>query len=194
MKKILFSIFISAGLCANAQETEFGLVTFISGNHTRTGNASAANNWRDWERSSRIWGSYARFYVSEKWAIQPELFLVRYRGELNDTASFLLNYIALPVLGRLEFTPEIFAFTGPQLGVLTSGVKEHGDKKEDYKRIYASWLFGAGYVFQELGLEVSLRYELGLSDLHESDGIKAFMNTFRLVLSYRLAGGRPIFR
>ncbi|PGH40235.1 MAG: hypothetical protein CRN43_04270 [Candidatus Nephrothrix sp. EaCA] len=184
MKKFLFSIFISVGLCANAQETEFGLVAFIRG-------SVSVSNWRGWERSSRIWGSYARFYVSEKWAIQPELLLVRYRGELNDTASFLLNYIALPVLGRLEFTPEIFAFTGPQLGVLTSGVKEHGDKKEDYKRIYASWLFGAGYVFQEFGLEVSLRYELGLSDLHESDGIKAFMNTFGLVLSYRLAGGRP---
>src|SRR6218665_2771724 len=175
MKKFLFSIFISAGLCANAQETEFGLVAFIRG-------SVSVSNWRSWERSSRIWGSYARFYVSEKWAIQPELLLVRYRGELNDTASFLLNYIALPVLGRLEFTPEIFAFTGPQLGELTSGAKENGDKKNDYKSIYVSWLFRAGYVFQKFVLDVKLSYELGLQDLHDSDGINTFLNTFGLVL------------
>lgn len=182
MKKILFPIFISTGLLANAQEAEFGF-SILNENISHIPTEGVKFSGFGW---------YARFFVSEKWAIQPELTLGRYRGKLTDTTSVLLDYMALPVLGRVDFTPAVFAYTGLQVAVLVSEIKEPGQAMDTYKRVSPSWLLGAGCSCREYGLEVSLRYNYnpGLNNIHAADNI----NSFHIVLNYRIVGGRPILR
>lgn len=183
MKKILFlTFFIFISLLANAQTSEFGLASalnysWVKIKETESGNTSVSD-----PITAGTLGWYFRFAVSKKWAVQPETIIASYGG-MSSKAEIRLAYFALAVPFRVNITPSIFALTGPQTAILIGAEK---DKLEPYKLIYSSWLLGAGYSFRELGLDVGLRCNFGLSDIHAATNLETQMNALQLTVFFRL--------
>lgn len=188
MKKLTFSL-LFATLCqyAMAQSIQFGAL--MGGNLSWI--AAKENTVKSTSDSKfgMMLGCYIRKVVSDKFALQPELMFAGYGGKFS-TEKEKVNYIALPVLAKMNFTDEIFGLTGPQVGVMVRAKNEAGDNlSSKYKTLYASWLFGLGYSFNEIGLDAAIRYNLGLSNIAEASDITMNMNAFQFVLAYRLVGG-----
>ncbi|MDJ0365665.1 porin family protein [Hymenobacter sp. H14-R3] len=107
-----------------------------------------------------------------------------------------LHYLDLPLLARLK-TGGFFVEAGPQLGYLL-GVREEAtatiaglgpfaDSNTDlagYRRLDVGYVLGVGYQLPQ-GLEASLRYNGGLSDLQNpSDDPKLRNSVFQLQVGY----------
>ncbi|PGH40234.1 MAG: hypothetical protein CRN43_04265 [Candidatus Nephrothrix sp. EaCA] len=195
MKKLLPLIFfIIIGLSANAQRAEHGFAIGYNFAWMKTKETNSGNTSVSAPISSVTLGWYFRFFVSKKWSLQPEAMFVTYGGTLPDK-ELRLGYFALSVPLRWNITPGIFAFTGLQGGIL-SGRRDKSAysyynrycncKTYPYKKAYSSLVLGGGYSFRESGLEASIRYHLGLSDIHEAVAVETRLNAFQLVLTARI--------
>ena len=120
-------------------------------------------------------GAFAEVGVSEKFAIQPELFYSSMGSKMkgNDSvqsysATENLGYINLPVL--LKYKADGFSvFAGPQVGYLLSAKSKDSesnsiDDKDEYKPIEIAGVIGAGYTLTN-GFGIDARYQFGLSNL-----------------------------
>lgn len=200
MKKLIFVFLFCTYQVSVSQGIEFG--PLVGGNFSSIREKDFFTNERVLYdiKFGVMLGAYSRFKVSEKFSIQPELMFAQY-GAIAKDYKVRLNYITLPVLAKVNFTPEIFALTGPQVGVLVGG-ESANEGIYTYKGIYFSWMLGAGYSFRGIGLDIILRYNLGLNGITKpvffrdptNWSVGSFdsdtkMSSFQIVFAYRLLGG-----
>jgi outer membrane immunogenic protein len=113
-------------------------------------------------------------------AFQPELGYVKGGSEINVTTSSVgaydfdqhLDYLTVPLMFQYKIPKGFYLEAGPQLGFLVdSRIKEsskpsfrpNGRNKDWYDKFDLSADYGIGYM-SRIGLGVSVRYTMGLSD------------------------------
>jgi len=140
-------------------------------------------------------GLYLTANISEKIAIQPELFYSGV-GSKDGDISINTNYLSVPILLRYNINEMINIHVGPQLGFLVSAKAAFDgnsiDVKDGFNSIDFGATIGAGLDFGKFN--AGARYNLGLSDIQKSDGDATDFNvtnrTFQIFVGYRLFGGQ----
>ena len=78
---------------------------------------------------------------------------------------------------------------GPQLGFLINAKSVVNNKSVDvksgYKSVDVGAGIGAGYFKQSIGLGAGLRYNIGLSNINESNSVKTTNQGFQLSVFYQ---------
>lgn len=131
-------------------------------------------------------GGFALFDLAEGIRFQPEVTLSTQGVNYEDNEVYervKLTYVNLTGLVKYYFDDRISVFAGPQIGLLADGEFEEEDKTEGeidaynagdvYKGTDFSLGFGAGYTFDP-GIEISVRYNLGLTDNNDDPQEMAF--------------------
>jgi len=139
-------------------------------------------------------GGFAKFELSEAFAIQPELMFAQYGYKVDmeffgETISGTetANYLAIPVMAKYYFGGFNLQ-AGPQLGFLMSANAEADgeteDTKGDYNSIDLGLSFGAGYDL-EMGLGFDLRYNTGLTNIaKDAEGVTVKNNAIQIAVNY----------
>ena len=190
MKKLILSaIAIMAFAFSNAQETRFGI----------KGGLNLTNFTGDVDTNIKAGfhvGGFAEIKIIENLAIQPELLFstqgARYNMiGVNQSGSYKLDYINVPVLAKFYVTKQFTVEAGPQIGFLVSAKNEDRDIKDAYKTADYGFNFGAGYNFTD-NFSVGLRYAIGLSGIFDrnyedfSDYYDSTKNSnFQISLGYK---------
>lgn len=123
-------------------------------------------------------GPTARFDVTSRFAIQPELLLslqgAKYDlGELMGADIEVTSknlYLNLPVMARVSATDALYVEAGPQVGLLLSSKDETGDVSvdtEEMNDLDFGLNIGAGYRLP-VGLSIEARYNFGLANLYSN--------------------------
>lgn len=152
-------------------------------------------------RLSFHFGGYLELLITDKFSIQPEMVYsgqggkAEYSGieeEMGFTYTYSikekvrLSYLNIPVLFKFRATDKFYIGGGPQMGLLLSaktnvtstftgsGISESTSGqmniKDELNQVDVSVLIGAG-VEMENGLNFSVRYNYGLTDIaEENDG------------------------
>jgi len=198
MKKILlFTVLgVFAFTTAHSQEVRFGAkagvnLAFLSGDSD--GNFSFALG----VRGDLHIGGLAEISLSEKFSLQPELW---YSSEGSDYSMLFgpsyelkLNYIRVPVLAKYYIVKGLSVEAGPSFGMLISAKKdgytyedgENDDEMENFKSFDAAVAVGVSYRL-DMGIFFSVRYNLGLMDIHDREGynIKNQNNVIQISTGY----------
>jgi len=111
-------------------------------------------------------GGFARFSLTESFALQPEL-LYSAQGAKMEDEKVELNYISVPVMAKYYFGG-FNVQAGPQLGFLMSAKADGEDVKDMTKGMDFGLSFGAGYDL-EMGVGFDLRYYVGMSNIDDSE-------------------------
>ena len=128
--------------------------------------------------------------------IQPEI-IYNSVGSKAETAigdlTTKLDYVTIPIMVRVNFAKVFNIHAGPQFGILTSAKQEFGGDKEDIKDELKSSDLGLGVgagLDLPMGLVASVRYNIGLSDIGDSDAISGAIknNVLQISLGYNLFG------
>lgn len=121
-------------------------------------------------------GAVAEFQISEKFSFQPELLYSSQGDKMTSEGmdvDFKLDYLNIPLLAKYYVAEGFSLEAGPQIGFLLSSKAEAGgvsvDIKDLIKGIDFGVDFGVGYKLEN-GLNFAARYNLGLSNIVESDG------------------------
>lgn len=172
MKKLflLAAIAVFGFTNVNAQEISFGAkaglnLASITGDDTDDLDGRTAFHF----------GVVAEIGISDKFSVQPELL---YSGQ-GATESFEgidldinFDYINLPVMAKFYVAEGFSLELGPQVGFLMSAKAKAEGEEEDLKDFVKGTDFGAnfgvGYKL-ESGLNFAARYNLGLSNLNDSE-------------------------
>jgi len=134
-------------------------------------------------RSGVYFGGLIDFAVSEKFHIQPELL---YTMEGNGETDADLNFLRIPVLGKIYVDKGLSFQVGPEFAFVAGG----GEIKRYLKSMDIALGFGAGYELPS-GLFFDARYNMGLTDLNDfpaGSGVEDFkvtQNSFNIGLGYR---------
>jgi hypothetical protein len=121
-------------------------------------------------------GALLEIGITPKFLFQPEVNFSIIGVELNDgekEATIKLRYITTPVLAKLNVSPKVNLFAGPQLGFLVSAKRDSSftnesiDLEQDFKKNDLGLVFGGEYKF---GRHIFLggRYYHGLHQVAES--------------------------
>jgi hypothetical protein len=147
-------------------------------------------------RTSLHGGLFLTVMVSETFGVQPEL-LYNSVGSKLDMFGIdgvqKLNYLTVPVMLRYNPVPVFNIHAGPQFGFLMSAKAEADGDSEDIKDGYKGLDLGVGFgagVDLPMGVGISARYVIGLSDVAEDSGDEGSIknNVIQLSLSYKLFG------
>lgn len=164
MKKVLLlTVLAVLGLAnANAQEVQLGVkagLNFanVSGDNTSEKDMVTAFNA----------GLVAEIPLTEKFSFQPEL-LFSGQGYSFDDNTVALSYLNVPLMGKYYLTKGFSLEAGPQIGFLLSAKNENIDVKDAFKTVDFGVNLGLGYKLDN-GLNFGARYNLGLSDINNSD-------------------------
>lgn len=132
----------------------------------------------DSARTSFNLGALVEIPVTEKFAIQPEVFysgqgfdLVQ-RDDAEDT-EFQLDYINVPVLAKFYLVQGLYVEAGPQLGFLVDSEIEGpnatlGLNEDNFNDIDFAGAVGVGYKFSG-GLYLNARYTQGFTDIYDGE-------------------------
>lgn len=199
MKKIcLLFVILCIGFTANAQKISFGFKGGLNSSWV-TGDSSDGVS----PRIGVHLGVMSEFSLSEKFSIQPEL-IYSQQGAQQDVAftldGFTLqeeelkarhNYLNLPILAKYYITENFSIEAGPQIGFLLSAEQEGSgvevDAKEALKSIDFAASLGVSYKLNN-GLNFSARYNAGLSDVNDVEGVtdENFNGVLQLSIGYFL--------
>lgn len=122
-------------------------------------------------RTSFHGGVFLTTWMSDQMAIQPELLYNSVGSKSGDLVT-KMNYLSIPVLFRYQIIELLNVHAGPQFGLFLNGEQEFdGDASdiEDVKTLDTGLAFGAG-VDLPAGINFTLRYILGLSNIDDTDG------------------------
>ncbi|WP_108869330.1 porin family protein [Aquimarina aquimarini] len=184
MKKVVLITFITVlGLSnINAQKIRLGAkaglnLAFITGDNTDSLDPITGFHF----------GLQAEMLISEKFSLQPELL---YSGQGYDTSIdsegiIALNYLNIPLMAKYYVTKRLSLETGPQIGFLLSTKGGTKDYKDLLKTTDFGINFGLGYKLDN-GLNFGVRYNLGLTNINNIDGIsdKNRNGVFQLSIGY----------
>ena len=128
---------------------------------------------------------FAEIKISEKFSIQPEL-MYSSQGASSDLGGDLkLDYINIPVMAKFYVAKSFSLEAGPQIGFLVSAKADGEDVKDFVSSTDFGFNFGAGYDFTEK-LSAGLRYNLGLSNVDDSDSGDSIKNAvISITLGYK---------
>lgn len=192
MKKNLFFVVALTFLSASAfsQGISFGVKAGLS-----ISNEKVSSNGISVSPSSLVGfhgGAYLTAMLSDHIGVQPEL-LYSGQGYKSGSTSVHVNYITIPVLFRYNVNDLISFHAGPQIGFLASAKAKDGSNSTDVKDAYKSSDFGVafgGTVDLPMGLNFTLRYGLGLSNVNKDSDPTVKNGTFQISAGYRLFGGK----
>jgi hypothetical protein len=169
-------------LSVNAQQTHFGLKAGLNISSVAVENGTDFNS-----RTGIHLGGLAHIHISTHFALQPELVFSMQGGETNST-KYKLNYINVPVLAQYMTNDGFRLQTGPQLGFLTAAKIEVGNVEvtvtDSRSSVDLSWAFGASYLFPQ-GIGIDARYNLGLTNITDSDDYTERNRVFQAGLFYQ---------
>jgi len=184
MKKVALVIALTVlGLSnVHAQKIKFGAkgglnVAFITGDNA--GDFDPVTGFH--------FGLQAEIPFSGKISFQPELLYSGqgYDTNINSEGIIALNYLNIPLLAKYYVTERLSLEAGPQIGFLLSTKGGTKDYKDLFKTSDFGVSFGLGYKLDN-GLNFSVRYNLGLTDINNMDGIsdKNRNGVFQLSIGY----------
>jgi len=145
-------------------------------------------------KSSYNVGVFGKIPINDVIAIQMEVVyttkgakLTYHNSNVDGTAKFNLNYIEVPILLVVNFTPHINIHVGPYVAYLTDGkVTNEGDvtlfdfenniDTDHYNKWDAGIITGLGVDFDAFSLGV--RYNYGLTVVGKEDTYNAWTYTF----------------
>jgi len=175
MKKIILTAVFAVGvlLSANAQKIEYGVKAGLNLS-TLVGDGGDGFD----SRTSFHIGGILNYEISEKFAIQPELFYSAQGADFNDEfldgATFRLDYINIPILADYTFAEGFSAQFGPQIGFnINSEVEFDGDTEDvdDFETVDIGVVGGLQYTLEQ-GIFFQARYSIGLNDVAEDADAK----------------------
>lgn len=186
MKKLFITTFtvVCAIISINAQETQFGIKGGLN-------LASLTNDTSGLDsRTAFHIGVMSEIPISELFSIQPEL-IYSLQGAKADGDQIKIDYLNIPVMFKYYASQGVSVEAGPQIGVLlsaTTEIDDEGDIKDEVKSLDFGLNFGLGYKIDS-GLNVSVRYNLGLANIFKSedefdDGFKVNNGVFQLSIGY----------
>ena len=169
MKKLLLTtVAVFALTTVTAQDISFGAKAGVN-----LATADAGDNFEANTVTSFHIGATVEFAISETFSVQPEL-LYSLQGADVDGITVKTNFKNLPIMAKYYVAEGLSLEAGPQIGFLIKAeVKDNDtplsvDVKDSFKSIDFGFNIGAGYKL-ESGLNFGLRYNLGLSDISNSD-------------------------
>ena len=122
-------------------------------------------------------GAVAELPISDTFSVQPEL---QYSAQGSDyeeesfSGSVKANYLNVPVMAKFYVGHGFSVEAGPQVGFLMSAKDEYDGGDEDIKDFLKGTdfgvNFGVGYTLGS-GLNFAARYNLGLSDVNDTDDL-----------------------
>ena len=131
-------------------------------------------------------GGFAQFGVTDNISIQPELTYSTQGAndeDKDDWQRVKLNYLNLAVPFKYTLQNNINFSVGPQLGFLMGGELEKEDKADGDRKLHnpatvlkgtdLSLGFGLGYTLSS-GIDISLRYNHGLTEINDNPADLAF--------------------
>ncbi|MEQ8882669.1 MAG: porin family protein [Fulvivirga sp.] len=206
MKKSLFILMWSVAIpfVLTAQDFKYGVKAGLNIN-----NLSVTPELDPPAPSSRIGfhlGGFTQFGVSDQLLIQPELVISTQGANDEDPdveQNVKLTYLNLSGIAKYQIGNAISIFAGPQFGFLMDGEFEEVDKVDGAQEIFAadavykstdfSFTLGAGYTLDS-GIQIDIRYNLGLSDNNDDPLETAFYDrtqevksrTFQISVGYIL--------
>ena len=166
MKKMLvLAVFTVLGVTnANAQKINFGVkgglnFATVSGDNAKDLDVVSAFNF----------GVLSEIPLSDKFSFQPEV-MFSGQGYSPGENVVALNYLNVPLMGKYYLTKGLSLEAGPQLGFLLSAKNEKLDVKDSFKTFDFGVNFGLGYKLEN-GLNFGARYNLGLTNINDLEGV-----------------------
>lgn len=171
MKKIILSILAVAAFgTANAQDIKFGVKAGANFSNF-TGDFDAEDG-----RTGFYVGGVADFTVSEKFHVQPELLY-----SMEGAKDAEMDFLRIPIMAKYYVMDGLNLQAGPVLG-FKIGAEELVD--EATKSLDYGLGFGAAYELEK-GLFFDARYNLGLANISDIDGVDGGVSTIQIGLGYR---------
>lgn len=181
MKKVVFAIFVAGFGFAkvSAQEFNFGAKAGFN-----IANVSGDNSGEFDAVTSYHFGVMAEIPVATKFSFQPELLYSRQGFSIGDDVV-AMNYLNVPLMGKYYVAKGFSIEAGPQVGFLLSADAEGTDVKDLYKTLDFGVNLGLGYKLDN-GLNFGVRYNFGLSNVNDIDGLndKNRNNTLQVSVGY----------
>lgn len=175
MKKIILTV---AAICAftyaNAQSSKSGMTFGVKGGYV---NSNFTGDLNTDANSSFYLGGLVDFSISNKFHVQPEL-LYSMEGASDDNAG--LDFISIPIMAKYYVTENFNLQAGPQIAFVAGGdnVKDNV-KSTDFR-------LGLGGAYElEGGLFFDARYNMGMTDISDFNGVEVKTQSFNLGLGYR---------
>jgi hypothetical protein len=177
MKKILVTGLLSIGIFFQlSAQTTFsvqGGVNLMKLKTTISGLSLAFNS-----EASLNAGLIADFEGSGTFNVRSGLLYNSYASSVSmddDKNTQYVNYLSIPLLGRLKLSDKLYGFAGPQFSYLMSAKSkfQNGDSedtKNELESINFSGLFGAEYQFSEK-LRLGISYTAGINRVNKETQI-----------------------
>ncbi len=173
MKKVLLVFVVLAITASSFAQTKFGIKAGVN-----FANLSGDDVDMD-SKTGLVLGAFAKFELSENFAFQPELLYSAQGAKASEEGIDItdkINYLNVPLMAKFYPTSGFSIQAGPQVGFLLSakekwegdGTSIEDDKKDYMKGIDFGLNFGLGYELP-MGLGFDLRYNLGLTNIADSD-------------------------
>lgn len=188
-RNVLVLILSLSGLLVEAQGGALGIKGGV--NFANQEIATISTN----SRTGFHGGIFASLMLSETLGLQPELLFSSQGSELelnnfNDVKNEF-NYVSIPLLLKIKPADIFNLYLGPQIGFMTSATRNSEDVKDLYKTSDFSVVFGAGLELLNK-LELGVRYNLGLSNINDSDqelnDIEVKNRMFQIYAAIKLIG------
>ena len=182
-KMILLGVFALLSVVGAQAQTSFGLKVGLN----------VANIGGDARNTDPRTGVHAGFFatapISERFAIQPEL-LYSQQGFKTDDFTYTYHYLNIPLIFKGTISGGFHLQVGPQFGILLDANRKRGretlDVGDNMNKFDGAVALGLGYDVSVL--QVSARYNLGLSDTQDGNvqGASYPNNVFQLSVGVKL--------
>ena len=169
-------ILLIVSVSSEAQQSAFGVKGGLNLTNLKVSDPDASYDSRS--------GFHAGFFVREKFskvAIQPEILISTLSTDVSSTSfgdfQDRFTYLNIPIMVRFYVVDGLNFHAGPQFGFLLDGDRTYsgplGQGSEDIKDYYkdsdVSISLGGGWDFP-FGLNVDVRYNIGVQDINEASG------------------------
>jgi len=181
MKKLLVIVAVLAISASSFAQTTFGVKAGVNIANLEASGEGVSMSFDS--KTGVIIGGFAKFHLSEAFALQPELLYSQGGAKLGDE-TFKADYLAIPVMAKYYFGG-FNVQAGPQLGFLMTAKAGDEDIKDEMNTTDFGFNIGAGYDL-EMGLGFDVRYNMGLSNIskEDADGFKMKNKGFQITASY----------
>lgn len=191
MKKVLILVFVLSSVAAATAQVQVALGIKAGPNFASIDRKeSPTENYKN--RTGFHGGAFALFKFS-KIGIQPELIFSQQGQKVTvngDSFESNFSYVNIPVMVKLYLIGGLNLQAGPQFGFLMNDPEARNPQGQTvesaYKNSDVSVGLGAGWDLP-FGLTVDARYNLGVSEINDSESIDASKNqVFQLSLGFKL--------
>lgn len=187
--KFSFSMALAAFLItgtATAQHVNIGIKAGLNSFNINNDNGASYDS-----KIGLNLGLIGHIHLSKQFAFQPEL-VYSGQGARYTTAGveskINLDYINVPLLLQYMFDNGFRLQAGPQVGFLVSAKNKTNnstiDIKDNLKSTDIALGMGIGYVKPSTGFGIDARYNLGLSNINETELVKSTNRGFQFGVFY----------